>query len=333
MSERVLVTGATGCLGSNLVHRLVRERTRVAVLVPHGEPLGRLYGLRRELEIHLGDVRNPGDVAAAMAGATHVYHVAGIAVPSNRLERRMWEVNVCGVHHVLSAAARAGAARVVHVSSTAAIGYPPDGVVASERFRYEDSVTENAYSRTKRNGEQIALSFNGAGTEVVVVNPAAVIAPGGDKRFGWSGVIDVAARGLLRVMPGGGSSFCSAADLVDGVVRAMRLGKAGERYILSSQNLTYRELGSLVAAAVGVTAPLLTAPTWLLRLLGRLNELVLPSGRVSVFVPENVELMTRRLYYDQSKAVRELGVSQTPVAAALGLVNDWIRAEVRHAGA
>lgn len=334
MSDRDLVTGATGCLGSNVVQRLVREGRRVAVLVPHGEPLGRLHALRGNLEIRLGDVRNPGDVALAMAGVTNVYHVAGVAVPSNRLEQRMWEVNVYGVHNVLSAATKAGVARVVHVSSTAAIGYPPDGVVASERFRYEDSVTENAYSRTKRHGEQIALSFNGcAGTEVVVVNPAAVIAPGGDKRFGWSGVIDVAMRGLLRVMPGGGSAFCSAADLVDGVLRAMRLGRPGERYILSSQNLTYRELGGLVAAAVGVAAPYFTAPSWLLRLIGALNEFVLPAGRISVFVPENVELMTRQLYYDQSKAVRELGVSQTSVSAALGLVNEWIRGEVSHAGA
>ena len=333
MSGRHLVTGATGCLGSNVVHRLVREGHQVVAFVPHGEPLGRLHALRRDIEVRHGDVRSPDDVARAMAGISHVYHIAGVAVPSNRLERLMWEVNVCGVHNVLSAAARGGVERVLHVSSTAAVGYPPDGVLASERFRFEDSVTDNAYSRTKRYGEQVALSFNGAGTEVVVVNPAAVIAPGGDKRFGWSGVIDVAMRGLLRIMPGGGSAFCSAADLVDGVLRAMRVGRPGERYILSSQNLTYWELGTLVAGAVGVTPPWFTAPSWMLRLLGAVNERLLRAGQVSVLVPENVELMTRRLYYDQSKAVRELGVSQTPVSAALGLVNEWIRSEVSHVGA
>jgi nucleoside-diphosphate-sugar epimerase len=332
MSHCDLVTGATGCLGSNLVERLVSEGRKVRVLVPHGEPLGRLHALRRELDVKHGDVRSADDVAQAMAGVTRVYNVAGIAVPSNRLERKMWEVNVYGVHNVVGRAAKVGVERVVHVSSTAAIGYPPDGVVASERFRFEDSITDNAYSRTKYYGEQVALGFNGAGTDVVVVNPAAVIAPGGDKRFGWSGVIDVAMRGLLRVMPRGGSSFCSAADLVDGVLGAMRVGKPGERYILSSQNLTYRELGNLVAAAVGVTAPQLTVPSWLLRALAALNERLLPRERISVLVPENVALMTRTLYYDQSKAVRELGISQTPVATALGLVNEWIRSEVSHAG-
>ncbi len=333
MSGRDLVTGATGCLGSNVVQRLVREGREVAVLLQHGEPLGRLHALRRDIEVRHGDVRDPGEVRAAMAGVRRVYHIAGVAVPSNQVERQMWEVNVYGVHNVLSAAARAGVERVVHVSSTAAIGYPPNGVVASERFAVADSVTDNAYSRTKRHGEQIALSFNGAGTEVVVVNPSAVIAPGGDKRFGWNGVIDVAMRGLLWIMPGGGSSFCSAADLVDGVLRAMRVGRPGERYILSSENLSYRELGSLVAAAVGVAAPRLTAPRWILRLLGALNARLLSPGRVSVLVPENVELMTRTLFYDQSKAVRELGMSQTSVATALGLVNEWVRSEVTHARA
>ncbi len=333
MSERDLVTGATGCLGSNVVHRLVREGRDVVALVPHGEPLGRLHALRKDLEVRHGDVRNPEDIAAALKGIKRVYHVAGVAIPSNRCEQIMWEINVYGVHNVLSLALRAGVERVVHVSSTAAVGYPPDDVVASEGFATEDSVADNAYARTKRFGERIALSFNGANMEVVAVNPAAVIAPGGDKRFGWSGVLDVAMRGLLRVMPAGGSSFCSAPDLVDGLIRAMRAGKPGERYILSSQNLSYRELGSLVAAAVGVAAPYFTAPSWLLRLLGAVNDRLLPRGRVSVFVPENVELMTRRLYYDQTKAIRELGISQTPVATALGLVHEWIRSEVSHAGA
>ncbi len=333
MSGRDLVTGATGCLGSNVVQRLVREGREVVVLVQHGEPLGRLHGLRREIVVRHGDVREPSDVLSAMAGITRVYNFAGVAVPSNQVERQMWEVNVCGVHNVLSAAARVGVERVVHVSSTAAIGYPPNGVVASERFLPADSVTENAYSRTKWRGEQIALSFNGAGTEVVVVNPSAVIAPGGDKRFGWSGVIDVALRGLLWIMPGGASSFCSAADLVDGVLRAMRAGRPGERYILSSENLSYRQLGALVAAAVGVAPPRMTAPRWILRMLGALNARLLRPGQVSVLVPENVELMTRTLFYDQSKAVRELGMSQTPVATALGLVNEWIRSEVSHARA
>jgi nucleoside-diphosphate-sugar epimerase len=331
MSERILVTGATGCLGSNVVHRLVRDGHRVIAFVPYGEELGRLRALRREIEVRHGDVRNPADVAAAMHGATQLYNVAGIAVPSNRLERLMWEVNVYGVHNVMSAAVRAGVRRAVHVSSTAAIGYPPNDIVASETFDPEDSVTDNAYSRTKRTGEQIALSFNGDALEVVLVNPSAVIAPGGDKRFGWSGVIDVAVRGLLRAMPAGASSFCSAADLVNGVLGAMERGKPGERYILSSQNLSYRELGTLVADAVGAARPRVTVPTWVLRLLAALNERTMPRGRVSVLVPENVDLMTRSLFYDPSKAVRELGLTQTPVAVAVAQVNEWIQAEVRHA--
>lgn len=326
---KALVTGATGCLGSNVVQRLLREGHEVAILAPYGEALGRLYPLRGDVEVRLGDVRNPQDVAAAMRGVTELYHLAGIAVPSNRLARTMWEVNVLGVHHVMGAAARGGVRRAVHVSSTAAVGYPPDHVVAAEDFPFEDSVADNAYSYTKRYGEQVALSFNGPSLEVVVVNPAAVIAPGGSMRFGWGGVIDAALRGFLRVMPSGASSFCSSTDLVDGVLQAMRRGKPGERYILSSQDLTYRELGALVADAVHVARPVATVPGWFLRWLGSLNDFLLPPGRVSVLVPENVELMTRRLYYDQSKAVRELGMSQTPVAVAIDRVHEWIQTEVR----
>ena len=332
MTGRDLVTGASGCLGSNLVARLLRDGREVVALLPHGEPLGRLYPLRRHIEVRHGDVRERQDVLAAMEGVARVYHVAGLAIPLNRFAERMWEVNVFGVHNVLSAARRRGVQRVVHVSSTAAIGYPPHGVVANERFNPIDSVTDNAYATTKRHGEKIALSFNDADLEVVVVNPSAVIAPGGDKRLGWGGVFEVARRGLLRFMPGGGSAFCSAQDLVDGTVRAMERGTPGERYILSSQNLSYRELGSLVARAVGVTPPFATLPRWLLRGVGFFNGFLQHFGGTSVFVPENVELMTRPLFYDQSKAIRELGMSQTPIAGAVEHVRDWIFAEVEHAG-
>jgi nucleoside-diphosphate-sugar epimerase len=331
MSDRVLVTGATGCLGSNLVMQLLRDGTEVVIFKPYGDKLGPLRELRRSFEVRLGDVRDTQAVFKALAGIRRVYHFAGVCIPTNRLERLMWEVNVVGVHNVLAACARCGVERVVHVSSTAAIGYPPDGEICNESFDIADSVTDNAYSITKRCGERVALGFNGKDLQVVCVNPAAVIAPGGDTRYGWSGVVAAAARGLLRAVPSGGSSFCSSEDMVTGVIRAMQVGRPGERYILSSQNMSYRDLGRLVAAAVGVAPPRFRVPNWVLRGLGHINAWITRRAKVPVLAPENVDLMTRTLYYDQSKAVRELGMSQTPVLHAIEGVTHWIQAEAQHA--
>jgi nucleoside-diphosphate-sugar epimerase len=317
----VLVTGATGCLGALLTQRLLATGHDVAIFKRHGDPLGPLTPLRRDLDIRFGDVTDPAGVRRAMRGVGSVYHLAGVVAPFNRLARPMWEVNVLGAYHVASAALAEKVDRIVHTSSIAAIGYPADNVIADESFAPAESVARNSYSITKSHGETLVLSLATLGLDVVVVNPAAVLAPGGDPRFGWSGLVDAAARGRLRVMPGGGTAVCTAEDFVDGQVKAMSQGRSGQRYILSSANITYRELGRLIAAAVGVSPPVARVPDWVLRVAGRVNLAVAglrrDPYRSSVIVPENVDLMTRTLFYDQSLAVHELGISQSPLAPAI----------------
>jgi nucleoside-diphosphate-sugar epimerase len=328
-AKPILVTGATGCLGAQLTRRLVADGHDVVLLKRHGDQLGMLGSLRRGVEIRFGDVTDPASVHRAMRGIGSVYHLAGVAAPLNRLARVMWEVNVAGAYNVARAALEAKVDRMVHTSSVAAIGYPPDSVTANESFAAEESVGETAYSITKRHGEAIVRGLFTLGLDVVVVNPSAVLAPGGDARFSWSGLVAAALRGQLRAMPRGGTAVCTADDLVDGQLKAMSHGQAGERYILSSANVSYRELGRLIADTVGVTPPFAEAPDWALGAIGRVNQAIAglrrDPYRSSVLVPENVALMTRALYYDQSRAVRELGITQSPLEPAIQEMAMWCR--------
>ncbi len=332
-AKPVLVTGATGCLGAHLTRRLVTDGHDVVILKRPCDPLGPLAPLHRDLEIRFGDVTDPASLHAAMRGISAVYHLAGVVAPLNRLAGPMWEVNVVGAANVAQAALQAGVARMVHTSSIAAIGYPPDDVMADESFAAADSVTQTAYAVTKRHGEALVRGLVRLGLDVVVVNPSAVLAAGGDPRFSWSGLIDAAMRGRLRLMPRGGTAVCTAHDFVDGQLKAMSRGATGRRYILSTANVSYLELGRVIAKAVGAPAPIGLIPSGVLRVAGRMGRAVSALHRdpyrSPVLVPENVALMTRRLYYDQSRAVSELGLAQTPLEPAIVEMADWLRADAQ----
>lgn len=331
---RTLVTGATGSLGSNLTRRLVKEGAEVVVFKPYGERLGELTPLARNLEVRFGDVRDLASVRRAMRGVRRVFHLAGLAAPlNNRLAQAMWEINVVGAHHVAVAALESGVERMVHTSSIAAVGFPPNGVIADESFDYRDSVLENAYSISKHWGERAVLGVHTLGLPIVVLNPAAVMAPGGSRRFGWPALVDRARRGRIPFYPPGGTAMCAVADLIDAQLKAMDRGRPGERYIVSTANVAYQELGTMVAEVVGARPPRVAAPRWALRAAGWLggvaNALRADPLSAPVVLPETVALMARTVFYDQSRSVRELGVTQSSLRESVREVFDWLVAAER----
>ncbi|QQW33647.1 SDR family oxidoreductase [Mycobacterium marinum] len=318
MAPRILVTGATGYLGSTVLEALVRAGERATILVQPGDPHVMSPELRSNVDVVRGDITDAQSVDEAMRGIARVYHLAGIASPNSRLANQIWRTNVLGAYHAAQSALRHGVQRLVHVSSTAAIGYPPNGVIADEDFDPRDSVLDNVYSATKRAGEQLVLDFVDRGLDVVVVNPAAVFAPGFGPPRSWQGLLVAARKGLLRVVPPGGTAVCSARDFAVGVTAAMNKGQPGRRYILSTDNLSYRQIAELLVRAVGRSHQVRVAPMRPFRALGRGKRIASDFSSRAHFddplVPENIDLMARKVYYDPTRAVRELGIPKVSVA-------------------
>lgn len=326
MTDRILVTGATGYLGSTLVGELVDAGECVTILTHPNDPAALRADVRGQVQAVAGDVTDAQSVDEAMRGVSRVYHLAGVATPNARLGDLLWRTNVLGSYQVARAALRHGVHRVVHVSSTAAVGYPPDGVVADEDFDQRDSVLDNAYAATKRASEQVMLDFVERGLDVVVVNPAAVFAPGAGPARSWQGLLVAARKGLLRIVPPGGTAVCSARDFVAGVTAAMGKGEPGRRYILSTANLRYRQIAELLVEAVGRAHPVRSAPIGLFRAVGHGNRVLRDlTGRIrpdDALVPENVELMGREVYYTPDRAVAELGI---PRVSTPELITEFVR--------
>jgi nucleoside-diphosphate-sugar epimerase len=329
---RVLVTGGTGSLGSALVRRLLDDGADVTVLIPPGEGQGGLAGRDGHYRRAVGDIRDPVALAAAMAGIQTVFHLAGVATLLNRLHARMVEVNVEGARNVARAAAAASVARLVHTSSVSAVGYPPDGEIADETFDIARSAATNSYLLTKRAGEEAVLAEGRrGGLDVVVVNPAAVIAPYSHPRHGWAALVRRARARRLVAAPPGGLAVCATSELVAGQLAACARGRAGRRYILTTANLTYRELFALVCREVGCRPPRLTVPAPAVRLAGRAGQLAALAHRdpmrSPVLVPENAALGVRSLYYSPSRARGELGIAVGDITASVREVDRWLARE------
>jgi nucleoside-diphosphate-sugar epimerase len=301
----------------------------VAILRRPGDDLTAVSDVADQVEHRLGDVRELASVRGAMVGARAVYHLAGVAVPLNALHRLMLAVNVGGTANVARAALEAGVQRLVHVSSAAAVGFPARGVVADERFAFNGARYRHSYAVTKWLGERVVLDHVARGLDAVVLNPSSVMAPGGSLRAGWAALLLRIEARSLPVYPGGGLGMTTRRDVLDALLKAMEKGIAGQRYIVNTVNLSYRELCATVAAVVGAPPPRVRAPDWLLRLVAQLNRARVAAvggrdpGRWPLLMPENVPLVTEEHYYDQSKAVRELGICQSRLEEAVRETYQW----------
>lgn len=324
----ILVTGASGCLGANLTRGLLAAGHQVAALRLAADPALALADVAGQIDWRVGDLLDPASLELALRGVTHVYHAAGLALPYEHDRQRLMEVNVTGTDNLLAASLRAGVRKLVYVSSIAAIGYP-DGV-ADETMVYNGESIRFSYMHSKYAAENIVQTYFARGLDVVLVCPAAVIAPYCDRLHGWGRIFLDVEAGEMPFIPPGGIAVLSRADLVTGMQAAMDKGRSGERYILASQNVTYRALLASIAAGAGVAGPSLTAPSWLLRSLAMLLGAVAPAVERVIRRPRlsasTLDLMWRTKHYAITKAERELGyVSRQSLDDSVRETWEWLR--------
>jgi dihydroflavonol-4-reductase len=320
-----LLTGATGLLGANLAHLLCTQGERPRLLVREQSDRRGLRGL--SFEEAPGDIFDPAALKAALAGVTHLYHVAGIVRFDPFSRKDVARTNTQGTRNVLEAARAAGVKRVVVVSSVAAVGH---GTL--DRPATEDSVYnyagDNPYHQSKLEAERLALGYSDARMEVLAGNPGFIIGPY-DVKPSTSELLIHVARGLTPAYPTGGCNVVNAMDVARGLQLIMQKGRPGERYILGGQNLTFRELLTIISEEAGVAPPRLPLPDVAVRALGRVGDVV---GRLSpdLFKYVNtpfLQALTLPAYVSSAKAERELGYRPRPVRLGIREALRWFQQE------
>jgi dihydroflavonol-4-reductase len=318
---RVFVTGATGFIGYNLCLELARRGHEVRALA---RPRSARLLAKLPVEVISGHLLDESALAKGCHGADWVFHLAADYRLWTPDPEAMYATNVGGTRLVLAAAERAGAGRIVHCSSVGAIKASPTGEVADETTptRLEDLVGD--YKRSKFLGEQEALAAARRGAPVVVVCPSTPIGPHDFKPTPTGQIIVDFLRGKMFAYLESGLNLVHVRDVAQGMVLAAERGRIGERYILGHQNMTLLAIFQRLSAMSGVACPRVRIPYALALGLGHACQgLSRLTGRPP-FVPlDGVRMARNFMYFSAAKAVRELGLPQTPAEAAIREAAEW----------
>ncbi len=318
----VLVTGGTGFVGANLIRELLKDGAGVRVLVRRTSARSALDGC--DVELVEGDLLDPASLKRAARGVGVVYHVAA--------DYRLWapdpealyRANVEGTRQVLAAAADAGVARVVYTSTVGALGIPRDGSPGTEATPVSLADMVGPYKRSKFLAERVAEEWAGRGLPVVIVNPSAPVGAWDVKPTPTGQMIVDFLRGKMFASLDTGLNLVHVRDVARGHILAAERGKIGEKYILGNQNLPLMDIFRILGRLAGVAAPRLTIPYPLAWLAAASME---GWARVAGGAPRvpltAVRMAKKRMYFDASKAVRELGLPQTPPEEALSDAVEW----------
>jgi dihydroflavonol-4-reductase len=321
---KTLVTGGTGFVGRAVVVELLAAGREVCVLVRR-QGHQALAGL--EVEEVLGDVRDPASLKAAMRGVVRVFHVAAdyrLWVPD---PKAMYAVNVDGTVNLMVAAAEAGVSRVVYTSTVGTLGNPGDGTPGTEDTPVSLTEMVGHYKRSKFLAEQRVLEFAAQGLPVVLVHPSAPVGPWDWRPTPTGQMIVDFLKGRCPAYLETGLNLVHVRDVARGHLLAEAKGKVGARYILGCENVSLSGIFGLLSEVSGVPAPRCRLPYTPVLLMAYLNEFWAThiSGKPPRMPLAAVQMAKKIMFFDSSKAVRELGLPQTPVKAALAEAVAWFR--------
>jgi dihydroflavonol-4-reductase len=317
-----LVTGASGFVGWHVARLLIERGHQVRALVRASSAIPDL-----DVERITGDLRDPESLARAVSGCGLVFHVAADYRLWSKNPQELYQSNVEGTRNMLSAARAAGVERLVYTSTVGCIGVPSNGTqggIGDENQPVSLHDMAGDYKRSKFLAEQVALEFARDGFPVVIVNPTA---PMGDHDFKPTPTGQIVLDFLTGAMPAyidTGLNVVNVRDVALGHLLACEKGKAGERYILGSENLTLSQILQELARITGRKAPTVKLPYSVAWMAGIVTTAWAHLTGIPPRVPlEAVRMAKKKMWVSHEKAARELGYSPCPAASALADAAKW----------
>ncbi len=313
-----LVTGASGFVGWHVARLLLERGHRVRALVRENSRVPEL-----DVQRFTGDLRDSDSLRRAVAGCELVFHVAADYRLWSRNPDELYRSNVDGTRNMLAAAQSAGVERFVYTSTVGCIGVPAN-TVGDENQPVSLHGMTGAYKRSKFLAEQAALESAAKGMPVVIVNPTA---PMGDHDFKPTPTGQIVFDFLNGAMPAyidTGLNIVDVRDVALGHLLACEKGRAGERYILGSENMTLGQILRELASITGRKAPSLELPYFVAYTAGVVTTAWARMTGVPPRAPlEAVRMARKKMWVSHNKAANELGYRPGPARVALESAVAW----------
>jgi dihydroflavonol-4-reductase len=320
-----LVTGATGFVGSAVARTLAIRGHSLRLLTRPSSDRRNLSDL--DAEVVTGDLTDPASLRRAAAGCRYVFHSAAdyrLWVPD---PDAMLRANVDGAMAMVRAAADAGAERIVHCSSVAALGQVGDGTPANEATPTNEADFVGSYKRSKYLAERAVLDLaRRESLPVVVVNPSSPVGPRDIKPTPTGKMILDAAAGRVPAYIDTGLNIVHVDDVAEGHVLALEKGRAGERYILGGEDMLLKDILGLVADVVHRRPPSIQLPeavvwpaAFVMEILARI------TGVAPLMTRDHLKMARKKMFFSSAKAESELGYKSRPVRLAVEDAVSWFR--------
>jgi dihydroflavonol-4-reductase len=325
--DSAFLTGGTGFVGASLARLLLSKGLKVKALARKGSDRRNLDGL--PVEIVEGGLLDKSAIEAGVQGCRYVFHVAAdyrIWVPD---PSDMYRVNVAGAESVIRIASKAGAERVVHCSSVAAVKVPDDHTPVDETSEYSSlSEVVGDYKKSKYLSDVLARKLGKEeGLPVVVVNPAAPIGPRDIKPTPTGKIVVDFMNGKMPSYIDTGMNIVHVDDVAMGHWLAAQKGRVGERYILGGENLTLKGVLDLLAAATGRESPRFKTPYAVAYAFGAVDTAIARMRGVEPMAPlDAIKMAKHYMWFSSEKAQRELGYESRAARLALKDAADWFSA-------
>lgn len=323
---KALVTGSAGFIGSNVVRTLLEDGHDVRALHLPNEDLRNLRDL--DVERVRGDVTDASSMREAVRGCEVVFHLAAVYALWTKDAGLMHRVNVRGTENVLAAARAEGVRRVVHTSSIARFGGQGPRRRATEESEFALGVTGDPYSRSKADAHEVALRA-AREQDVVIVAPCGPIGPGDAGPTPTGRLLLSAVNMPVALVADTATNFADVRDMARAHLLAAEKGKRGETYLLGCRDVSLAEIARMALDALGADKRIVVAPFALASVVARGLQLVADrvTRRPPLFTPQAVRIAKLGLRADCTKAVRELGMPQSPIERAVADAMAWFGRE------
>lgn len=321
--KKVLLTGATGFIGTHLLKALVKNNYQVCILHRASSNLEAFSSLGSQITYIKGDILDSDTLDAAIKDKDYVFHLAGLISSSRKDKKLMEAVNVSSTKKIIYFCLKHSVKRLIYLSSVVSVGASQDKIILNEDSVYDDSLNALSYFDTKKRAEELVFfAAKNKNLPAIILNPSTVYGPGDVKKASRK-LQKLAAMGKLPFYTNGGVSVVGIDEVVEAIINSITKGRIGERYILSGENISIKNLLKQISNLAGTRPAFLKIPNFIFFLLGFVGDLLAYIGVNFPFTIEKVKVASLYHWFDSSKAQKELNFKPKTAKQAITKSITW----------
>lgn len=319
---KILLTGADGLLGSNVVRELLKRKYEVTVFIEKGKKSITLP--QESITVVYGNILDAKEVSEAVCGMDYVIHCAANTNLWPTRSEIIRRVNIEGTENIIESCLKHNIKRLINIGTANSFASGEKDQLGNEENNYEAFVYNLDYMDSKRLAQDLILdAVQTRGLQAIIVNPTFMIGAY-DSKPSSGAMIKAVAEGKVPGFTPGGKNYINVTDAAIGIVNSLDHGRIGECYILGNQNLTYEEMFNKIGTTINRPAPKRSLPAFIVKTIGKVSSFM---GRTFNFTPtitsELARLSCENHYYSSQKAVLELNLPQTPIEEGVRDCYDW----------